>query len=391
MAIYVKRYNGSAWVDAVVKRYNGSSWVDALVKKWNGSSWVQIYPETVATGDKTLSASGSTLNTYRSKWDSDSVAKQGVYSSYAAAHGYLGVKSTSLTGCGNITAISSAKFSGTRDGSGSYNSNQTLYFYRSNVAPATTSPSGTLTGSFTSTTGGPGSGGSMSNRTVTVNTNTLNWANNVSSKPNLYIYSKATGDYAGIKTSFSLALKYTYSAKTLSFNSLDEAGVQASAYVYRQVKGSTPYYSLTVYEDEKDLTLREIIQRREDGLVEDIARDSVIENPETKVWTREYKIEEDNTFKVEVFNMKWDEEAQYSLDGETWEVLYGLNQNSNYLSAKLPEDFNKYRDFIYVRIIDKKKEIIQVELTVDPIIYVPGQQGIYIADGNEDLDALFKK
>lgn len=390
MAVYVKRYNGSAWVDAVVKRYNGSAWVDALVKKYTGSAWQQIYPETSVSTSKTLTGSGSNLNTYRSKWDNGSVAKQGKYSSYAAAHGYLGVKSTSLTGYGNISAISSAKFSGTRDGSGTYNNNQTLYFYRSNIAPATTSPSGTLTGSWTSTTGGPGSGGAMSNRTVTVNTNTLNWANNVSSKPNLYIYSTATGDYAGIKTSFSLALTYTYKAATLSFNSLDEAGIEASPYVYRQVKGTTPYYSLTVYDDEKNLTLREIIERREKGLVEDIARDSVIDYPETKVWTREYKIEDDNTFKLEVFNMKWDEEAQYSLDGEKWETLYGTDKESNFVAAKLPEDFNKYRDFIYVRIVDKKKETIQVELTVDPIIYVPGQQGLYIADGNEDLDALLK-
>lgn len=33
MAVYVKKYNGSAWVDAAVKRYNGSAWVDATVNK----------------------------------------------------------------------------------------------------------------------------------------------------------------------------------------------------------------------------------------------------------------------------------------------------------------------------------------------------------------------
>ena len=59
MAIYVKRYNGSSWVDGVVKRYNGSSWVDAYTYRWDGSKWVQIYPETAITvTDKTLTGSG---------------------------------------------------------------------------------------------------------------------------------------------------------------------------------------------------------------------------------------------------------------------------------------------------------------------------------------------
>jgi hypothetical protein len=128
MAAYTKKYNGSAWVTAPVKKYNGSAWVDAKVQKYNGSSWVQLYPEASVSTTKTLT--GTNLNTYRSSWDGGSVAKQGKYSSYAAAHGYLGVSATSLTGYGSVSSISSATFSGTRDGSGSYGRCGCIYCYR---------------------------------------------------------------------------------------------------------------------------------------------------------------------------------------------------------------------------------------------------------------------
>ena len=40
----IKKWNGSAWVDAENKRWDGSNWVDAYTYKWDGSAWIQIYP-----------------------------------------------------------------------------------------------------------------------------------------------------------------------------------------------------------------------------------------------------------------------------------------------------------------------------------------------------------
>ena len=40
----IKKWNGSAWVDAENKRWDGSAWVDAYTYKWDGSNWIQIYP-----------------------------------------------------------------------------------------------------------------------------------------------------------------------------------------------------------------------------------------------------------------------------------------------------------------------------------------------------------
>ena len=388
MAVYTKKYNGSAWVDAAVKKYNGSAWVDATVKKYNGSSWVQIYPETSVS--TTQSLVGGSLNTYRSSWDNYGVAKQGKYSSYAAAHGFLGMSSTYLPGYGSISSISSSSFTGTRDGSGYYNNNQTLYFYRSNIAPASSSPVNTMTGNWTSTTGAPGSGKVMTNRPITVNSNTLNWANAVSSKPYMYIYSTATGDYAGIKTSFTLTMTYTYGAKMVTFTDKDTRALNVTPYMFKEVTGKNAYHSMLVYEDESQMSLNEIIKRREDGIVLPIDPTCAIDLPDKKPWSKEYEIK-DNTVRVEVFDMRWDDEAQYSLDGEKWFTLYAESQTSNYLSAKLPEDFNKYRDFVYIRVIDKVKDISHLQFEIEPLIYIPDQTKGIILPGEElDLDKLIK-
>lgn len=397
MAVYTKKYNGSAWVTAPFKKWNGSAWVDAKVQKWTGSAWSQLYPETAVTKSQTLTS--TTFNTYRSTWDNGSVAKQGVYSTYKAAHGYLGINASSITGTGSITSIASANFSSTRDGSGTYNNNQTVRFHRGNIAPASSSPVGTVTGQFNSTTGGPGSGGAMNNRAITINSEVVNWMNKVSSKPYLYIYSSASADYAGMKTKFTINLNnYVYTAKTISFESSDSVALKMTPDMYTTLVGKTPYHSMTVYENEENMTLEEIIQRREDGIVEPIEYDSIIQVPEIKPWTREYEIVKskdkgmDNTyiFRIEAFNMEWDDEAQYSLDGEKWFTLYGESAESNYLYTELPKDFNRFSDFIYVRIIDKAKEIIHTELTVEPIIYIPDQKGIILPGEALDLDKLLK-
>ena len=41
---FIKRWNGSSWVDYNdIRRFNGSNWNDkATVRRWNGSSWQVI-------------------------------------------------------------------------------------------------------------------------------------------------------------------------------------------------------------------------------------------------------------------------------------------------------------------------------------------------------------
>lgn len=397
MAVYTKKYNGSAWVTAPVKKWNGSAWVDAKVMKWTGSAWSQLYPETAVTTSKTLSS--TSFNTYRqSKWLNTNTARQGVYSSYGSCMGYLGLNAANIAGSGSITSIGSATFTGVRGGAGSYNSNQTLRFHRNNGAPSSTP--GTPTGQFNATTGGPGSGKTMSNRAITMSSEVTNWANQVGSKPYLYIYSTSTSDYADIQTSCSITLNnYVYTAKTIAFESEKAIPLLMTADMYRETMNKEPYHSMTVYENEIDMTLEEIIQRRVDGIVEDIPYDSIIQAPEIKPWTRNYEVYESNTFslnkqlfvKVEVFNMDMNDEAQYSLDGEEWFTLYSEDVNSDYLIAELPKDFNKYRDFIYVRVIDKEKEIIHTELNIEPLIYIPNQtSGIILPGEALDLDNIIK-
>lgn len=396
MAVYTKKYNGSAWVTAPVKKWNGSAWVDAKVQKWTGSAWTQLYPETAVTTSKTISS--TSFNTYRdSKWLNTNTARQGVYSSYGSCMGYLGLNAANFPGSGSITSIGSATFTGVRGGAGSYNSNQTLRFHRNNGAPSSTP--GTPTGQFNATTGGPGSGKTMSNRAITMSSEVVNWANQVGSKPYLYVYSTSTSDYADIQTSCSITLNnYIYTAKTIAFESEKAIPLLMTADMYKATKNREPYHSMTVYEDEVNMTLEEIIQRRVDGIVEDIPYDSIIQAPDIKPWTRNYEVYESNTLsldkqlfvKVEIFNMGMDDEAQYSLDGEEWFTLIGEDAEDDYLYGKLPSEFNKYRDFIHVRIIDKKKELIYNTLTIEPKIYIPDQSGIIVVPGDIDLDSIIK-
>ena len=396
MAVYTKKWNGSAWVTAPVKKWNGSAWVDARVQKWTGSAWTQLYPETAVTTSKTISS--TSFNTYRdSKWLNTNTARQGVYSSYGSCMGYLGLNAANFPGSGSITSIGSATFTGVRGGAGSYNSNQTLRFHRNNGAPSSTP--GTPTGQFNATTGGPGSGKTMSNRAITMSSEVVNWANQVGSKPYLYVYSTSTSDYADIQTSCSITLNnYIYTAKTIAFESEKAIPLLMTADMYKATKNREPYHSMTVYEDEVNMTLEEIIQRRVDGIVEDIPYDSIIQAPDIKPWTRNYEVYESNTLsldkqlfvKVEVFNMGMDDEAQYSLDGEEWFTLIGEDAEDDYLYGKLPSDFNKYKDFIFVRIIDKKKELIHNTLTIEPKIYIPDQSGIIVVPGDIDLDSIIK-
>lgn len=55
----IKKWNGSAWVDAENKRWDGSNWVDAYTYKWDGSNWIQIYPATFTYKTVNLNLTGN--------------------------------------------------------------------------------------------------------------------------------------------------------------------------------------------------------------------------------------------------------------------------------------------------------------------------------------------
>ena len=233
----------------------------------------------------------------------------------------------------------------------------------------------------------------MSNRAISVNSETVNWTNQVSSKPYLYIYATGTGDYGDIKTSFSITLSYTYTARSLLFTDPDAMPIQMTREMYKMETGKDPYFTVLAHKDEENMTLEEIIKRREDGIVENISFDSVMEGYEPKPWTREYEVKHNKetdscVARIEVLNMGMEDEVQCSLDREEWNTMYNRDGNSYYHEAELPKDFNRFSDFVYVRVLDKEKEEIVTEMTIEPKIFIPNQTKGLIIHGNIDLENL---
>lgn len=385
MAIDTLKWNGTAWVTCPVKRWNGSAWVDATVRKWNGSSWVQMYPETVVNGSQYIYSTGT--NHYKGSWQGGA-AKQGDWG-YGECYGYLGLCSTSFTGFGNIMSISGAGFRGTRDGSGYYNNDQTIRFFRSNAVPGY-SPVNTIAGEFTTTSGGPGSGGNMTNRWINPNGlgNMLDWVNGVGGKDQAFIYDNSKNLYLGV-TNPALGMDYTYMAKTVSFES-PYMMLMMTPDMYMDIKGRTPYHSMIIYEDEQNMSLGEIMQRREDGIVLPINAQDAIDVPEVIPWTKEYGIDivvDGSTniiqrFKIEILNLRFDDQPEISLDNESWAPIKAIKEKQDdWLYGQLPEDFNKTTDSIYFRIHDKLNDVIISNKTITPLDY-NNTKGILLPGNN---------
>jgi hypothetical protein len=371
VAVYTKRWSGSAWVTAPFKKWNGSAWVDAYVWKWNGSTWVQLYPETMTTTTQTLSS--TTFATYRGGssdyWTGNNRAKQGPWSSYGNAYGYLGVSSWNLPGCGQIYSISSGNISGGRGGAGYYNNNQTIHFYRSSAVP-NTKPTD-IAGEFTTTTGAPGKNGYMSGRALQNTDGDLrDWVNAINGKPYLWIYTSIGDDYLSIESSFSISLSYTYLATTALFE--EASAIPAVLSIDGSMPKTNNYHTMPIYLDEVNMTLDEIMKRREDGVVKEIDPSNVFTINDINPWLRERKVfEEDGItkFKIEAMNMTMTTQVQYSLDNIKWDVLYGTGEG-DYVQTDLPPDFNRYKDNIYIRIVDIEKELLITSLVVEPTILI---------------------
>lgn len=372
MAIDVKRYNGSSWVNGAVKRYNGSSWVDAYTYRWNGSKWVQIYPETAVTQSFGWS-SGGAYRSWRSNGyettTSTTTFKQGPYGSYTAAYGYSDLTSASIPGTKNISNISNIEVYATRGPAGSYNEDRTIRFWRAADKPDSIP---TLLGSaWTCTALGVGSGVTFrSNMNIT--SHTLNWANQVDGGKYLWIYTSSSGEYLSLGPTFTLTIDYTYAAATAAFVDAESVALLVTAEDdYNSIK-NTSYHTMTIYEDELNLSLAEIMQRREDGVVEDIKSSCVDRMYIPKPWSREYKVTEDRDGNqialIEVFGLRTDDEVQMSLDKVNWITMKQIQAKYGFYEGVLPQDFNKMYDWIYIRCIDTKADKLHFETEIEPII-----------------------
>ena len=370
-------YNGSSWVKNSIKGHNGSGWTDAKVHAHNGSAWVQIYPDTVANTTKTITVS-SGMAYFRPKWGSweSGEARQGDGSSYGASNdntGCLNLSSSGFTGTGNITSISEATFTGKRGGAGTYNSNQTIRFYRSNVSAGSGDPRSSLAGSFTSTTGGPGSGKTMSNRSISASQSGLkDWMNGVSGKKILYIRSNSSSEYLNIEPSFSVTAKYTYNAKMLTFVKDDDIMLlnkSKSIKPIREINENEIYHKMLVYPEEVNMSLKEIIRNRTENNLPDIKKDSLIDLSEHKPYYLSYEIDKDNNFNIDIYNTKENHKCEICYNGHDFEILNPSDKGNHY-KHPLHKDFNKYKDNIIIRVINTQIDKIDMELIIEPDILI---------------------
>lgn len=376
MAIYVKRYDGSKWVDGSVKKYNSSTskWEDAYTYRWNGSKWVQIYPETAVTQNFGW-ATGGNFRSWRDNGyettTSTTTFKQGPYGSYSAAYGYSDMTSASIPGSKNISDINGIEIFATRGGAGSYNEDRTIRFWRSANAPDAVP---TLLGSaWTATAEGVGSGQTFYSD-MSITTHTLNWANQVNSGKYLWIYTTSASEYLSLGPTFKLEIDYTYAASTAAFTDLDSTPMLLTAEDHYDSVKNTAYHTMTIYNDETDLSLAEIIQRREDGIVEDIKSSNVDRAHISKPWSRDYNITEDRDGNkivlVEVFSLRTGDEVEFSVDGVNWTRMTQTTAKFCFMEGTLPPDFNKMYDWVYVRCINTDRDELYFILDIEPTIII---------------------
>ena len=403
--IQVKKYNGSAWVDGAVKKYNGSSWVDGYTYKWNGSAWVQIYPDTfVSVSNKSVTGSSTTW-TYRAKiyknWKQED-AKQGSGGKYSSSggsgdsnhYGFLNLSSDKFTGHGDVNSVSSASYTAKRGGAGTYNVNQTIKFYRGNVVPTSSksaSPVNTLSGKFTCTTGSNvGSGGTMSNRSITTGLdNFKNWMNGVSSKPQLYISSTASEDYLSIKGASTVKASYVYHADTVIYTPPPSGGAAVmslrspsvstrttttsfgSGSVLKKVQSTLDdaYHTMVIYPEEKNMTLDEIVAYRTENNLPDISTNDILTDYVKQIVIKDIKIDSDtNTVTAVLDGLQDGHIPEYSIDGTNYSFMPSSTVDT--YAGDLTPEFDKNRHYVYIRVRNEKTDSIDFEYIEEPLFLV---------------------
>ena len=401
--IQVKKYNGSAWVNGAVKKYKGSSWVDAYTYKWNGSAWVQIYPDTFVSVSNKSVTGGSTTWSYRAQiyknWKQED-AKQGNGGHYSNSGGYgdsthygfLNLSSDKFTGHGNVNSVSSATYSGKRGGAGNYNNNQTIKFYRGSIVPTaagSSSPTSDISGNFTCTTGSNvGSGGSISNRSISGTDNFKNWMNGVSGKKQLYIYSNSASDYLSLKGASTIKASYVYSSDTVMYASPSSASYSlrpsastfgtrttttsfGSGKVLKKVQSTVDdaYHTMVIYPEEKGMTLDEIVAYRTENNLPDISSNDVLTDYVKQIIINDFKIDSDtNTVTVILDGLQDGHIPEYSIDGTNYNFMPSSTVDT-YVGNLTPE-FDKNRDYVYIRVRNEKTDSIDFEYIEEPLFLV---------------------
>ena len=397
--IQVKKYNGSAWVNGAVKKYKGSSWVDAYTYKWNGSAWVQIYPDTyVSVSNKSVTGSSTTWS-YRAQiyknWKQED-AKQGNGGHYSNSGGYgdsthygfLNLSSDKFTGHGNVNSVSSATYSGKRGGAGNYNNNQTIKFYRGSIVPTaagSSSPTSDVTGNFTCTTGsGVGSGGSISNRSISGTDNFKNWMNGVSGKKQLYIYSNSASDYLSLKEASTIKASYVYIASTATyatstasyslrspFSTRTTTTSFGSGSVLKKVQSTVDnaYHTMVIYPEEENMTLDEIVAYRTENNLPDISTDDILTDYVEQIVIKDIKIDSDtHTVTTVLEGLQDGHIPEYSIDGTNYSFMPSSTVDTYY--GDLTPEFDKNRDYVYIRVRNEKTDSIDFEYIEEPLFLV---------------------
>ena len=397
--IQVKKYNGSAWVNGAVKKYKGSSWVDAYTYKWNGSAWVQIYPDTFVSTSKTVTGSSTTWS-YRAQiyknWKQED-AKQGNGGHYSNSggsgdsthYGFLNLSSDKFTGHGNVNSVSNATYSGKRGGAGKYNNNQTIKFYRGSIVPTaagSTAPTSDVTGNFTCTTGSNvGSGGSISNKSISGTDNFKNWMNGVSGKKQLYIYSNSSSDYLSIKGASTVKASYVYIASTATyatstasyslrspFSTRTTTTSFGSGSVLKKVQSTVDnaYHTMVIYPEEENMTLDEIVAYRTENNLPDISTDDILTDYVKQIVIKDIKIDNDtNTVTAVLDGLQDGHIPEYSIDGTNYSFMPSSTVDTYY--GDLTPEFDKNRHYVYIRVRNEKTDSIDFEYIEEPLFLVP--------------------
>ena len=387
-----------------VKKYNGSSWVDGYTYKWNGSAWVQIYPDTFVSTSKTITGSSTTW-TYRAKvyknWKQED-AKQGSGGNYSSSggsgdsnhYGFLNLSSDKFTGHGDVNSVSSASYTAKRGGAGTYNVNQTIKFYRGNVvptSPSSASPVDTVSGKFTCTTGSNvGSGGTMSNRSITGLDNFKNWMNGVSSKPQLYISSTASADYLSVRGASTVKASYVYRADVITYI---PSGGGAASYslrspsntystrttttsfgsgsVLKKVQSTVDdaYHTMVIYPEEKNMTLDEIVAYRTENNLPDISINDILTDYVKQPVIKDFKIDHDNHMvKVQLDGLQDGHIPEFSIDGDNYYFM--SSPSVDIYTGDLTSEFDKNRDYVYIRVRNEITDSIDLEYIEEPLFLV---------------------
>ena len=403
--IQVKKYNGSAWVNGAVKKYKGSSWVDAYTYKWNGSAWVQIYPDTFVSTSKTVTGSSTTWS-YRAQiyknWKQED-AKQGNGGNYSNSggsgdsthYGFLNLSSTKFTGSGNVNSVSSATYSGKRGGAGYYNNNQTIKFYRGSIVPTaagSTAPTNDIAGNFTCTTGSNvGSGGSISNRSISGTTNLISWMTGVGGKKQLYIYSNSASDYLSLKGASTIKATYVYRADVITYTAPKASAASyslrspssvystrttttsfGSGSVLKKVQSTVDdaYHTMVIYPEEKNMTLDEIVAYRTENNLPDISTNDILTDYVEQIVIKDIKIDSNtNTVTTVLEGLQDGHIPEYSIDGTNYSFMPSSTVDTYY--GDLTPEFDKNRDYVYIRVRNEKTDSIDFEYIEEPLFLVP--------------------